>query len=96
MNEALNHIFNMALYIFCGFVYDLITVKYYLAVNTNKLFLATSLSFIWTVFSYALYYRLILGPDFVINVMTYGIGCALGTWYTMVHHNYNAEVEQHL
>ena len=63
-----------------GFIQDILLAWYYLEVSEKKPVSSSLLAFVTTITSYTIFYKLILSPAFMFNLLCYAIGGGIGTF----------------
>ena len=75
----------LIIYFLLGFLDDIIITSYYFYLHEKKIILSGLTSFLITTLNYLVFYYLLLSPEFIKNVISFGLGCGLGTslivWY---------------
>jgi len=72
-------------YFILGLLYDTVFTRFCIAVQKREAFLSGLLSFILTCFACLVLYNLVLGPDAIRGILSYGAGCSIGTYGTVLY-----------
>ncbi len=75
----------LILYFLAGLATDLVVTVWYIAIYEKKPMLAAVFSFILTMLTYGVFYTMIVGPDFLLNLIFYGLGGSVGTAVTILY-----------
>lgn len=81
----MSQIFVYLMYMAAGIIIDIFYTIWYAAISDKNIPAAMIGSFVVTMAGYTLVYNLVLGPGFLANLVSYAIGCSIGTalplWY---------------
>jgi len=71
------------LYFMIGVVYDVVITLYYLAITDRRSAMAGFWLFVITVVQILILYELIPSKDFLPQLLSYAVGCGVGTYGTV-------------
>ena len=74
---------SILIYFCVGFLIDMLSTLDVQAVQNNQAYRSASISFIATVLNYLIFYNIIIGPDFLMGLLSYALGGSVGTVLTI-------------
>ena len=75
---------NVYTYFIAGFILDVLLTLYYLAMSEKKVIYSGLMSLIVTFTQIYIFYTIVVSPGIIVHVLSYSIGCGLGTSVTVL------------